>query len=667
MTSVRSRLSLVLVLVLLIPMGAVVAVVGFLAPSQLRVSAGDSMAQAAALTSARLVERCRSLGESARVLALQAASADLTAALRDGTARQQRSFAAVIRNGSVAASTGELPRGMSTAQLLAVGCSQRHGPVTAPTPAPPPPVLAEVAPVTDGSGATVGSSVVGQVFDAQRIQRLLANSSADRGVALALACPGGRGVSSAGDSATDLALRRAAFEGASRSRVGALQVATAPPRSGQPCAVAVAVRPVQSPITTAGVGVLLAVGLLAALALVLQLAAKVTSPILALTEAAERAARGDLSTRLPARGISELDRLSGAFNHMTSELQAKLDEVERSRNLLRENVARLGDTLQRTHDLDGLLMTVLGAAASVTTARRATVWLLEGATMVARVSFPANAPRSAIRRLPVGADLAGEVVADGIVRRLGHGHSDSTTMLGGPAMAAPLRRGASVSGVIVVEREAQQPPFDSGDEAMLVSLAGPAGIAVENVLLHREAQRQSVTDPLTGAGNLRHMSTVLAREVERANRFNRPLAALMLDVDLFKNINDTHGHTVGDAVLREVARRLAAAVREVDVVARYGGEEFVVVCPETDMTGAHRLGDRICEAVRATPVTVDDVLVEVTVSVGIAALPRDATTGGDLIRAADEALYAAKRSGRDRCELAPGGVVAPDADVIADR
>jgi GGDEF domain-containing protein len=130
-----------------------------------------------------------------------------------------------------------------------------------------------------------------------------------------------------------------------------------------------------------------------------------------------------------------------------------------------------------------------------------------------------------------------------------------------------------VLGVIVVERDPQEPAFDTDDEAMLVSLAGPAGIAVDNVLLHREAQRLSVTDPLTGAGNLRHMTTTLAREVERATRFDRPLALLLLDLDHFKRVNDTYGHTVGDAVLRELSRRMAACVREVDTVARYGGEE----------------------------------------------------------------------------------------------
>jgi diguanylate cyclase (GGDEF)-like protein len=224
-----------------------------------------------------------------------------------------------------------------------------------------------------------------------------------------------------------------------------------------------------------------------------------------------------------------------------------------------------------------------------------------------------------------------------------------------------------VLGVVVVERDPQEPAFDTDDEAMLVSLAGPAGIAVDNVLLHREAQRLSVTDPLTGAGNLRHMTTTLAREVERATRFDRPLALLLLDLDHFTRVNDTYGHTVGDAVLRELSRRVAACVREVDTVARYGGEEFVVITPETDTEGALHLASRICEAIREAPFIVGEDTVDVTVSIGVASLPGHGTSSGDLVRAADDGLYAAKRAGRDRYQLAPLPASASAAAAGDDR
>jgi diguanylate cyclase (GGDEF)-like protein len=259
------------------------------------------------------------------------------------------------------------------------------------------------------------------------------------------------------------------------------------------------------------------------------------------------------------------------------------------------------------------------------------------------------------------------VAADGVPRRLETVLNDPTVVLGGPALCAPLRRGSSVIGVVVVERDPRQEQFGPDDEAMLVSLAGPAGIAVDNVLLHREAQRLSITDPLTGAGNMRHMTTTLAREVERATRFARPLSLLLLDLDHFKAVNDTYGHTVGDSVLTELARRLTASVREVDVVTRYGGEEFVIITPETDLAGAQRLADRILRTVGNDVFHVGGREVPITVSLGIASLPLHGSASGELVRAADEALYAAKRAGRNRYRVATSTKVAPADDVTADR
>ena len=148
--------------------------------------------------------------------------------------------------------------------------------------------------------------------------------------------------------------------------------------------------------------------------------------------------------------------------------------------------------------------------------------------------------------------------------------------------------------------------FDSAAESALQSLAGPASIAVENVLLHAEATRASTIDQMTGVWNYRYLLTSLNREVERAHRFDRSLSVLMLDLDHFKRVNDTHGHQRGDAVLREFATRVQAEIREVDTLARYGGEEFAVVLPETTAAGAQNLADRICTSIRSRPFTSDE-------------------------------------------------------------
>jgi two-component system, cell cycle response regulator len=667
MRSVRSRLAVVLCLVAVLPGVAAAVAIGWLSPRQNNEAAVQLMRQASGALSGSLRSQCLAFGESARVLALQAGGDGLPGAVRSAVARQPGAFAYVVKDGAVLASAGVLP-GVPAADLVGSSCSASGGPATGTTARTTTagttglPVWLEVVPAQGSDGRSLGTAVVGTELDPAGLRAMVGALGLPPGTELAVICSAGRSASTVGGP-VGRGLLTAAAEGPGSQVMDGYQVDVARVPAGQACAAAAGVaRPGFSGQRVVVAAILLA-WLVIGLLLVLGLSSGLTRPVLALTEAAERVARGDLSTRLPSARDDELGRLSGAFNVMTNELEQKIGELQRSRDLLRENVARLGDTLERTHDLEGLLGTVLGAATAATNSQRGTAWLVEGGSVVARATSPAGSPTSArrasVRRLAIGTDLAGEVAVDGLPRRLGHGHEDATTVLGGPALAAPLRRGPTTVGVLVVEREASRPAFDSDDEAMLVSLAGPAGIAVDNVLLHREAQRLSVTDPLTGAGNLRHMTTTLAREVERASRFQRPLSVLLLDLDHFKRVNDTYGHTVGDAVLRELARRLASCVREVDTVARYGGEEFVVVTPETDTTGAEHLAERICEAVRGEPFVVNDDHVLVTTSVGIASLPRHGTASGDLVRAADDGLYAAKRAGRDCWQVAADRSTSP--------
>ncbi len=155
-------------------------------------------------------------------------------------------------------------------------------------------------------------------------------------------------------------------------------------------------------------------------------------------------------------------------------------------------------------------------------------------------------------------------------------------------------------------------------------------------------------DQLTGLLNRRVFDRILADESERAVRFSRPLALILVDIDHFKRINDTHGHPVGDEVLQEVARRLVAGVRTVDRVTRYGGEEFALVVMETDLATALHTARRLCEAIERTPIlTFEKLALSVTISAGVAVLPGDASTGATLVAAADKALYTAKGRGRN--------------------
>ncbi len=162
-------------------------------------------------------------------------------------------------------------------------------------------------------------------------------------------------------------------------------------------------------------------------------------------------------------------------------------------------------------------------------------------------------------------------------------------------------------------------------------------------------RRMATRDQLTGLLNRREFERVLNEEDERVRRFKHSLALVMVDIDHFKSVNDTHGHPAGDAVLREVSRRVADEVRTVDRAFRFGGEEIALLLMQTDRAGALDLAKRACRAVERDPIIVSDTIaLNVTVSAGAAAMPVDAGTGYELLNAADKALYAAKAAGRNR-------------------
>jgi len=163
-------------------------------------------------------------------------------------------------------------------------------------------------------------------------------------------------------------------------------------------------------------------------------------------------------------------------------------------------------------------------------------------------------------------------------------------------------------------------------------------------------QHLATTDPLTHVQNLRSFQDLLDHEFKMAKRYNQPLALLMLDVDHFKVVNDTHGHPSGDYVLKELAVIFRQVVRESDVVARTGGEEFMILLPKADPTQATRFAQRIRDEVYARKFVVYRQRIHVTVSIGSAVYPADAeiTEPGMLVHFADQALLVAKETGRDR-------------------
>ncbi len=451
---------------------------------------------------------------------------------------------------------------------------------------------------------------------------------------------------------------------------------------GQPLPVTLSVRHRDPTFLYALLPALVLAAALAAVLVARWLARSTTRPLADLARAADRVASGELDTRVPIARPDELGRLAATFNRMTRELQAYVQALTASRDQLRGHLAILGETLSSTHDLQRILQVILRTAQAATGARAGLVLLTDpaGGHLVAQCGVGLtgtwDVPDAELtqRRLPVGSGVLGAVAAGGEARRgtgrLGSAEPPCLSYLAVPICAPaaaeeqllpgdPQPSGEPATlGVLALYDRVGGDPFDDGDLRTVRTFAGQAGVAVDNVRVHEEAQRLSLTDPLTGLWNYRYLRESLRREVERASRFGRMLAVLVLDLDHFKDVNDTYGHAAGDAVLGEFARRIRVGLREVDVAFRQGGEEFVVLLPETDAYGGAIVAERLGAAVRDRPVPIDGRRPElgdqipITVSIGIAVYPEHGATAQQVLAAADDALYLAKNAGRDTYRLA---------------
>lgn len=218
----------------------------------------------------------------------------------------------------------------------------------------------------------------------------------------------------------------------------------------------------------------------------------------------------------------------------------------------------------------------------------------------------------------------------------------------------PLRAGERTMGALVCG-SGRADALPEAAQKELGMLALQAAAAIQRTRLHEETERLATTDGLTGLLNRRTFNTVLDRRFREADRYRRPLSLLLLDIDHFKKVNDTHGHPAGDAVLRGVARIAQRCARETDAVARYGGEELALILPETDADGARAVAERIRKAVEAAQHPTEQGAVRVTVSIGVAT---QGPSPEEMVEGADKALYRAKQGGRNRVEEARGRAAA---------
>ncbi len=193
--------------------------------------------------------------------------------------------------------------------------------------------------------------------------------------------------------------------------------------------------------------------------------------------------------------------------------------------------------------------------------------------------------------------------------------------------------------------------FGEAVRTSLEVLASHLAVSLSNARMLRRLEELATTDGLTGLYNKRTLIELAAQKLKSAQRFGRNLSLLVFDLDHFKSVNDTHGHDMGDTVIRGFAEVLHRVKRDVDVVGRFGGEEFVLVCEQTTEQGALQLGERIRTELQAVRFSVPGGQLIVTCSVGVASFPAAGRSFEELFKSADEALYVSKRSGRNRTTL----------------
>jgi diguanylate cyclase (GGDEF)-like protein len=215
----------------------------------------------------------------------------------------------------------------------------------------------------------------------------------------------------------------------------------------------------------------------------------------------------------------------------------------------------------------------------------------------------------------------------------------------------PLLAGEQLLGVIGIGHmhTEHERHFNDEDVRLLNLFAQQATIAIQNAHLFAEIQQMAMTDPLTGLYNRRHFFSLAADEFRHTHRYGSALSVIMLDVDYFKQVNDTYGHGVGDQALQTVTQRCKSALRNRDLIGRYGGEEIVMLLPETDLEGARQVAERLHRLLSDVPIETSVGKITITASLGVATYRKEYhTTLEQLIDYADQGLYAAKQAGRNR-------------------
>ena len=382
----------------------------------------------------------------------------------------------------------------------------------------------------------------------------------------------------------------------------------------------------------------------------------------------------------PVAPAIDLDTDRSALLEELERLRARLTELESERDEYAQQNAELFvlqqvfSTINSTLDINDILSMVLRGVCEALRFKRVILFdVLEGGGLLRRLEADVDGNVTASQDpndFIDGSSL--KSVANGSEQVvIGMGDESESKPLAdthGSYCIAPLLARDVIRGLLYVDQPPVE-PINENQVRMLLDFASQAAIAVENARLYEETrrlleetQRLALTDHLTGIANRRALNEMLERELHTAERYDSPFCYVILDLDDFKAINDSGGHTAGDAALKKFADCLKRTARKGDIVGRYAGDEFIVVMTQTDRTAAEHGIERILSSLRKAGIKC---------SIGAAMFPYDGTDGQSLLYAADEALYAAKQAGKnqfkffERPEPAPGAA-ASIADAVAD-
>jgi len=373
-----------------------------------------------------------------------------------------------------------------------------------------------------------------------------------------------------------------------------------------------------------------------------------------LTWQVQQVAQGDYSQRVEFMG-----EFSAAFHEMTEGLRRARAE-EREQRILAEALRDTAAALNSALELDEVIDVILTNIGRVVPHDTLDIYLV-GEHNIARVArcsgydeispglkdavMALELPVATTPNLRMMAETGRPCLVDDLSQfEWNHLIDDAWAH---SYLGAPIRVEGKAVGFLSLL--AARPGYFTPEQAeRLMAFANQAAVALQKVRLIESLHRLATTDALTGLANRRHFMEQAEREFEHARRYFAPLSALMLDIDHFKQVNDTYGHAAGDAVLRMVAEVCAAALRKVDVIGRYGGEEFAALLPETRLKDAARVAERLALAVSDLPFDIQGRLLHVTVSVGVAEALGPGDTLARMIDRADQAMYRAKQAGRNR-------------------